>query len=79
MNYIGLKPLAYYVGNFIFDYILFLIPTLGFLILLFPMKIEAFNDAIVTIMGILLCFGVPLVSLTYLCSFMFSKAATAFR
>jgi hypothetical protein len=37
MNYIGMQPLAYYIGNFISDYTLFMIPTLGFIILLFPM------------------------------------------
>jgi hypothetical protein len=37
MNYIGIKSLAYYVGNFIADFILFLVPSIGFIILLFPM------------------------------------------
>lgn len=37
MNYIGMKSLSYYIGNFIADYLLFLVPSLGFIIMLFPM------------------------------------------
>lgn len=37
MNYIGMNPFAYYLGNFIADYLLFLIPVAGFIIMIFPM------------------------------------------
>lgn len=79
MNYIGMNSLAYYTGNFIVDYVLYLIPSLGFIILLFPMKIEAFTNSCGTILLILLCFGLALISLTYFVSFLFKTSATAFR
>jgi hypothetical protein len=37
MHFVGMKSYAYYAGNFLADIILFMIPTIGFIILLFPM------------------------------------------
>jgi len=39
MDFVGIKSLAYYLGNFLCDFILFIMPTIAFIILLFPMKI----------------------------------------
>lgn len=79
MNFVGIKSLAYYIGNFITDFILFLIPTLAFIILLFPMKVESFSQNWGVILAIMTCFGASLISLTYAVGFMFSSSNTAFR
>jgi len=39
LNFVGMKPLAYYTGSFFADLTLFTIPTVGFIALLFPMGI----------------------------------------
>lgn len=44
MNFIGIKSFSYYIGNFLADFILFFIPTILFIILLFPMKIDTFSQ-----------------------------------
>jgi len=74
-----MKSLAYYLGNFLCDFVLFLIPTVFFIILLFPMKIEAFTHSWGTILAIMTCFGVSLISLTYFVGFVFSNSNNAFR
>ena len=81
MNFVGMKPLAYYLGSFFADIILFTIPTVGFIILLFPLGIRYFiiNWAWATMLAIMVSFGISLISLTYLFSFMFSSANTAFK
>ena len=74
MHFIGMKSLPYYVGNLIADYLLFLLPSLGFLALLFIFSIEALIPAWYIILVILLCFGFSLISLTFLLNFIFSKS-----
>ena len=81
MNFVGMKPGAYYVGSFFADFLLFTIPTLGFIILLFPLDIKYFimNGAWASLLLIMITFGVSLITLTYLFSFVFSSANNAFK
>jgi hypothetical protein len=81
MNFVGMKPLAYYVGNIIADFILFSIPTVGFIILLFPLDIKYFimNGSWAVFLATMLSFGIAMITLTYLFSFMFSSANVAFK
>jgi len=81
MNFVGMKPLAYYQGNIIADFILFSIPTLGFIILLFPLDIKYFimNGSWAVFLASMLSFGIGMITLTYLFSFMFSSANVAFK
>lgn len=81
MNFIGMKPLAYYVGNYLADFLLFTIPTFGFIILLFPLGITYFiiNLAWLKQLVNMLAFGVSLISMTYLFSFLFTSANNAFK
>lgn len=79
MNFIGMNSLAYYTGNLIADMILFLLPTIGFIIMLFPMQITVFTSWWHIMFGIMVCFGFSLINLTYLVNFIFSKSTVAFR
>lgn len=81
MNFVGMKPLAYYVGSFLADFILFSIPTAGFIALLFPLNIKYFiiNGSWATLLIVMISFGFSLISLTYLFSFVFSSANNAFK
>ena len=42
LNFVGMKSLSYYTGSFLADFVLFTIPTVGFIVLLFPLGIELF-------------------------------------
>ena len=79
LNFVGMKTFSYYLGSFLADFILFMGPTLFFIIALFPMKIESFSQNWDKILAIMTSFGVALINLTYLMGFLFSKAETAFR
>ena len=79
MSFVGLKSFAYYIGNMLCDFILFLIPTIFFIILLFPMKIDAFTSNWATILAIMCSFGFSLISLSYFVGFAFSNSNSAFR
>jgi hypothetical protein len=81
MNFVGMKPLAYYMGNIVADFILFSIPTCGFIILLFPLDIKYFimNGSWAVFLAVMLSFGISMITLTYLFSFMFSSANVAFK
>ena len=79
MNFAGLQSLPYFIGNFLADFILFLFPTIAFIILLFAMNIEAFSGYEPTIFLIILCFGVGLIGMTYFVSYLFIDSTKAFQ
>ncbi len=81
LNFIGMKPLAYYVGSYIIDFIFFMVPTIGFIIILFPLNIKYFiiNGSWAELLAAMTTFGLSMISLTYLISFMFKTANNAFK
>jgi hypothetical protein len=79
MNFAGMQTFAYYLGNFLSDLVLFLIPTCAFIGLLFPLKIFVFIAYWDTVLCIMMSFGVSIIGLTYLIGFAFDRSDTAFR
>ena len=79
LNFVGMKPLAYYLGNLLADLLLFLLPTIAFMIILFPLNIKTFTHSLHLIFLIMMCFGFSLICLTYMVAFLFSNSNTAFR
>ena len=79
MNFLGLKSLAYYLGNLITDVSLITLPILGFLVIMAVLSFEAFKNAWYLVLILLVCFGYSLITLTYLFNFFFDKSQTAFR
>jgi ABC-2 family transporter protein len=81
LNFIGMKPLAYYTGSFLADIVLFTLPTLGFIGLLFPMNIQYLymNGSWAVFLAVMVSFGISLIAVTYLISFMFANANSAFK
>lgn len=71
INFMGMRSYSYFIGNFLTDIILFMVPTIGFIFLLFPMKIEVFSDNWGTIFFLMSTFGVALITLSYVVSFLF--------
>jgi hypothetical protein len=61
------------------DLLLFSVPTIGFIILLFPMKITTYSDSWGLILLIMISFGLALITMTYMISFLFKSSNSAFR
>jgi hypothetical protein len=81
MHFVGMKSLAYYFGSFVSDMILFSIPTIGFIGLLFPLGVTYFimDGAWAVLLATMIAFGVALINLTYLFSFIFTNHNNAFK
>lgn len=69
----GLKTPAYWLGLFTADYILFLIPTFLFALLVTFSGIEIFGDSLAAFIGGMLGFGFAIISLTYFLASFFSS------
>ncbi len=78
-NFLGIKPLAYFLGNFLFDFVPFLISTGIFIAILFLMNLEFLARGWKTILGVMASFGFAIITLTYLVSFVFKKSVYAFN
>ncbi len=78
-NFVGLKPSAYLFGNFIFDIIPFMISTGIFIAMLYIMDLKYLYAGWNVILGIMACFGIEIITLTYLVSFIFKNSVYAFN
>lgn len=81
LTFIGMKPISYYTGSFLADLVLFIIPSMGFVALLFPLGIKLFimDGTWALLFVVMVTFGLSLISVTYLFSFLYSNPNTAFR
>lgn len=79
LNFIGMKTFPYILGNLLFDFLIYLVPSLGFVLLLYPMQITEFTTSAGDVTAILLCFGLSLITMTYFIGFVFQSSNTAFR
>ena len=70
-NFVGLKPLAYFTGNFLFDFLPYMLSTGIFVGMLFVMNLEFLYRGWRTILGVMASFGFSIITLTYLVSFVF--------
>jgi len=79
MNFAGLQTLPYVFGNYMADFTLFMVPTIGFILILFPMNIKSFEGSEGLIFLLMICFGLCMISLTYLIGYAFKSSDKAFR
>ena len=75
----GINSLAYWLGIYICDLILFLFPTCLFLIIVKVMNLAAFGSDIDGLLLILLGFGVSFITYTYMMSFLFKNVTQAVK
>lgn len=77
----GLRKLPYWTANYVFDYLIFIIPFTFFIILVFSFGDHAkeVRDALGSLIPALLLFGFAFISYSYMFSYMFQKSSTAFR
>jgi len=74
-----MRSFPYILGNYLLDFLLFMIPTVGFIILLLIMQVDSFISQIGDIIALLTCFGFGMISMSYLVSYAFSSNTDAFR
>jgi hypothetical protein len=75
----GSRIIAYWTGIFICDVLLFMLPTLLFLILVKAVNVSSLGDDIGGIFLILFGFGISLITLTYLVQYIFKNTTQALR
>jgi MFS family permease len=78
-NFIGLKPTAYLVGNLLYDFIPYILSTGIFIGMLYIMNLKFLYKGWDQILGIMACFGLSIITLTYLVSNIFKKSTYAFN
>jgi len=79
LNFAGQRPVAYYLGLFLGDFLLYVIPIFFLVIISYILDIKEFYNNSQRILISLIILGFPLISMTYTVSFLFSKAGTAFK
>ena len=79
LNFIGMKPFAYWFGSLICDYSLACLPTFMFMIIVIVGGVDALSSKWYIVLGTVLAFLFPLVTLTYAMTFLFKKSERAFR
>jgi hypothetical protein len=75
----GINSLAYWLGIYICDLVLFLLPTSLFLIIVKVMNLAAFGNDITGLLLILFGFGISFITYTYLISFLFNNVTQAVK
>lgn len=79
MNVMGLKPIPYWVGTFITDYLGYLTTVLFFYILVLFHDIPFIDKHLNKIILILASFGCSIITFTYCFGFLFKNSNTAFK
>ena len=79
LHFAGARPLAYYLGMFMADIVLFCVPISLLILMSYFLSIKAFYESAGVIFLSLMVFGVPYIALIYLSGFLFSKSETAFK
>ena len=75
----GIKGASYWFGMFLADYILFLLPTLLFVIFILIIQLSGFEQALPKFLCITLGFGLGIVPLTYFISSFFDNQDSAIK
>ena len=75
----GLRVVPYWLGSFIADYVLYLLPGLWFVALVFLFNIASLTSYPAQAVILYIVFGGPLITFMYLFNYCFSKSQTAFR
>lgn len=79
LNFAGMSSFSYWIGMFLADIILYLIPITLLIIFSFILSIKQFSDNAGALYLIFVLFGMPFIAMIYLTGFMFSKSEAAFK
>lgn len=79
LNFAGITPVSYYLGLFIADVILFIVPMCLIILLAVIFQLESFVKSAGSLLLALIVFGQAYVNFNYFISFLFSKTESAFK
>jgi hypothetical protein len=79
LNFTGMKPLAYYLGLLLGDFLIFMVPAVLLIFLSGLLGIDQFYQAGPEIFVAFLFYSLPFVLVNYLIAFIFDKIETAFK
>ena len=74
LNVVGLKQQVYWVGNLIFDLLVFLIQGILMILMVFPFNLEAYCSEPILYFSLVFSFGFAHVTFSYFISFWFSTS-----
>jgi hypothetical protein len=78
LKVVGTQSTAYFFGNLIADLLVFVLCTVIFIGLLYPLDLAYLYRGWQPVLAIMSSFGFALITLTYLASFVFKQAVYAF-
>lgn len=79
MRMMGLRPVPYYIGYYICDYIFYMTPNLMIVVFCNAMQLSLFTDYQLVKISCMIAFGFVLIPITYLIGFAFREYDNAFR
>ena len=79
LNVMGCRVIPYWLGTFIFDYIMFLFTIIVFFLIVVIGKITFITDFVGELLFILLSFGFSFINWSYMCGFLFEKSNSALK
>jgi hypothetical protein len=79
LNFAGMNSFSYWVGMFLADIILYIIPISLLIIMSFILSIKEFSDNAGLLFLAFVIFGYPYITSIYLSGFLFSKTESAFK
>mmetsp|Transcript_41166 Transcript_41166/g.62606 ORF Transcript_41166/g.62606 Transcript_41166/m.62606 type:complete len:117 (+) Transcript_41166:2526-2876(+) len=79
LNFAGMRSASYYIGLWIGDTFIYIIPTAILIGGAWALQLEGFSEVAIWIFFALAVFSFPFIQLNYLVSYLFSKAETAFK
>jgi hypothetical protein len=79
LNFAGMRSSSYFIGFLIGDLLVFVIPQLLLIIMVFVLQLTQFQDHMVAFFTSVFVFSLPFISMIYVFSFMFDKAESAFK
>jgi len=79
LNVMGCRVLPYWLGTFAFDFIVYCVGLLIFVILVYIFNFSYVIDVIWKIIYNLVLFGFAYITFSYMCGFMFEKSGSALK
>jgi hypothetical protein len=79
LNFAGISSPAYFMGIFLSEWILFMIPIFEMILLAFMFKLDIITDIVSKLLATLGLFTTSFLQINYLIGFIFKKEETAFK
>ncbi|KAL4460035.1 hypothetical protein ABPG74_003561 [Tetrahymena malaccensis] len=79
LNVMGCRPLPYWLGTLVYDYLVYLLTFLIFHYSVHTIKVEFITPYLTQIFYIMSWFGLALITFCYVCGFLFKNSNQAFK